>query len=247
MNIPEIEKQVLPYLIKLAESPPVQAEIEAAKAAIISIIESQSLSISKRVIRWIRNKIKRGNVKMSTTTITVKNSEGTVLSGATISYVVSAVTVDGTTDTAGQLTISDLEAGTYTFTAVLDGYTSASVDVTVTADADVTGTITLEGESTLSTVTDAAKTAAETAATAVATELANQALAELTKTDDDGQTLIEKGTALITKLTKEIGTTNDWFVKFIRNPAEIVVLTGLIAGAGAGVASAISELKDKLK
>ena len=104
-----------------------------------------------------------------------------------------------------------------------------------------------EGESTLSDITDAAKTAAETAATAVATELANQALAELTKTDDDGQTLIEKGTALITKLTKEIGTTNDGFVKFIRNPAEIVVLTGLIAGAGAGVASAISELKDKLK
>ena len=190
---------------------------------------------------------KRGNVKMSTTTITVKNSEGTVLSGATISYVVSTVTVDGTTDTAGQLAISDLEAGTYTFTAILDGYISASVDVTVTADADVTGTITLEGESILSDITDAAKTAAETAALAAATELTNQALAELTKTDESGQNLLERGRALITKLTKEIGTTKDFYVKFIRNPAEIIVLTGLIAGAGAGVASAISELKDKLK
>jgi len=246
MNIPEIEKQVLPYLIKFAESPPVQAEIEAAKAAIISIIESQSLSISKRIIRWIRNKIKRGNVKM-TTTITVKNSEGTVLAGATISYVVSAVTVDGTTDTAGQLAISDLEAGTYTFTATLDGYTSASVDVTVTSDADTTGTIVLttettEEEATLSTITDSMKDAAETAATTVANEL----LSELTKTGEDGQSLIEKGLAEVQRLTKEIGTTKDWFVK-IRNSAEVVVLTGLLAAAGAGVTAAISELKDKLK
>jgi len=100
---------------------------------------------------------------------------------------------------------------------------------------------------TTSTITDSAKEAAETAATAVATTLTTEAIAELTKVDADGQTLIEKGTALITKLTKEIGTTNDWFVKFIRNPAEIIVLTGLIAGVGAGVASAVSELKSKLK
>jgi len=129
----------------------------------------------------------------------------------------------------------------------VDGTTDTDATGSIVLTAAASTTKTTEEESTLSDITDAAKTAAQTAATAAATELANAALAELTKTDDDGQTLIEKGTALITKLTKEIGTTNDWFIKFIRNPAEIVVLTDLIAGAGAGVASAISELKDKLK
>jgi len=189
---------------------------------------------------------------MATTTITVKNSEGTILSGATVTLGGASTLTDSNGQAIFDYTDLGFSAGTYTATTTLSGYTSANIDVIIGGTNDASGTITLtvtstEGESTLPDITDAAKTAAETAATAAATELANAALAELTKTDESGQTLIEKGTTLITKLTREIGTTNDWFVKFIRNPAEIVVLTGLIVGAGAGVASAISELKDKLK
>ena len=183
---------------------------------------------------------------MATTTITVQNNAGTVLSGATISYTVSGVAIEGTTDTNGQLEVEGLTADTYAFTASLDGYTSA----TLINETDSTVTITLEGESTLSNITDAMKAIAETAATTAAatvvTTLANEALAELTNAEDESQSLIEKGVALVQKLTAEIGTTKNWFVK-IRNEAEVVALTAILAGVGAGIPSAISELKSKLK
>ena len=89
---------------------------------------------------------------MSKLTIGVVSSEGTVLSGATVSYAVSGVTVEGTTDTAGQLEIEGLGAGTYTFTATLDGYTSATADVTSTDSADATGTITMTKEVSVTSV-----------------------------------------------------------------------------------------------
>jgi uncharacterized surface anchored protein len=95
---------------------------------------------------------------MASTTIIVQDSTGAVLSGATVSYLVNSVTVEGTTDTNGQLVIADLAAGTYTFTAVLSGYTSASVDVTVDGTTDATGTITMTAESTTATLKSAAAT-----------------------------------------------------------------------------------------
>ena len=74
----------------------------------------------------------------------------------------------------------------------MDGTTDTDATGSIVLTAAASTTKTTEEESTLSDITDAAKTAAQTAATAAATELANAALAELTKTDDDGQTLIEK-------------------------------------------------------
>jgi uncharacterized surface anchored protein len=88
---------------------------------------------------------------MANTTITVQDSTGVVLSGATVSYDVNSVAVEGTTDSNGQLVISDLAAGTYDFTAALSGYTGASVDVTVDGTTDATGTITMTAELTCAT------------------------------------------------------------------------------------------------
>ena len=50
------------------------------------------------------------------------------------------------TDANGELTIAGLEAGTYTFTATLSGYTSASTDVVVTEDVDSTGNYCLDSD-----------------------------------------------------------------------------------------------------
>jgi len=192
---------------------------------------------------------------MANTTIKVQDSTGVALSEATVSYLVNAVKIEGTTDTNGELVIAGLEAGTYTFTATLSGYTSASVEVAVTEDTNATGEITLtetEEESTVSTITDAAKTAAIAAAEAALTSELTSAVSTATSSATTGLTasvakLIQKGTDEITRLSKEIGTTHDFYVKYLRNPAEIVLLTGLIAGAGAGVTAAIKELTSKLE
>ena len=174
MDIDEIEKQVLPYLIKLAESPPVQAELQAARAAIINVIEQEvarsipyGLRTIARLLRWaiknikgcVLNMEKKFNLQRfaddttttdtetTTTTgtavITVQNSAETVLSGAVVSVTISDVTTTVTTGTDGTAIFSDLAAGSQTFTATLDGYTSNTVDVTVVADSSVTGTITM--------------------------------------------------------------------------------------------------------
>jgi len=188
----------------------------------------------------IKNKIKRGNVKMANTTITVQNSTGTILYGVTVSYLVNAVKVEGTTDTNGQLVIAGLDAGTYTFTAAVSGYTSASVDLTI-EDADIAGTITLtaettttEGVTTLSTITDELKETIETAAIA---SLVSTTTTATTSTSD-------KITAKIKELSAEISTTKSEWVK-IRNTIEIAGLAAGLAGITAGLTSALKKLTDK--
>jgi len=89
---------------------------------------------------------------MSKLTITVQDSESAVLSGVAISYAVSGVTLEGTTDTTGLLEIEGLATGTYTFTATLDGYTSATADVILTDIADATDTITMNKEVSVTSV-----------------------------------------------------------------------------------------------
>jgi len=160
---PEVEKQVLKYLIELAESPPVQAEIQAARVAILNIIEAEAvkavpwgLRTITRVMRWIYKKLK-GDAKIMSgiLVISVKNSAGTVLEGATVNLT-GAGTATGTTDANGQLTVINLIAGTYTAAATLDGYTESNIDVTVADDATVNGEITLTAESTEETATGSA-------------------------------------------------------------------------------------------
>ena len=99
---------------------------------------------------------------MANTTITVQDNTGVVLSGATVSYLVNAVTVEGTTDTNGELIITGLDAGTYTFTATLSGYTSASVEVAVAADTDTAGTISMTATVTATIVSTVASAAVST-------------------------------------------------------------------------------------
>jgi hypothetical protein len=195
MNVQLIEEQVLPYLTKLAESPPVQAEIETAKTAIISIIESQSLSIFQRIVRWLKNKLfKRGNEKMANVTIST-------IVGATISYSVNGVPATPTADSAGKVIIEGLPAGSYTFTASLTGYTNVSKTVVLvdgdsqiislpltatavtTAEQTVASAIETASTSTTTTVTEDWKTikaAAETALSGLSTSVAGADLSSNT-------------------------------------------------------------------
>ena len=139
---------------------------------------------------------------MSKLTITVHDSESAVLSGATVSYAVSGVTAEGTTDTAGQLEIEGLAAGTYTFTATLDGYTSASADVTLTDGTDATGTITMTKEVSVTSVIVSA-----VAAVAVTT-------------------LTEKVAALKVKLNAKIAATSNVWKKLGYQVLLIILNTG---------------------
>ncbi|MBP2638687.1 MAG: hypothetical protein H6Q72_4594 [Firmicutes bacterium] len=178
-------------------------------------------------------------------TITVLASAGTALEGAAVSYVINSATCDGTTDSNGQLSVTDLPAGTYTFTATLDSYASGTVEVTVVAAETATGTITLtaetttEGESTMSTIEDAAKTAAVDAAISTAAST-------ITSVVSGNSGLISAVTTEIARLTAEIGTTKDLFVK-VRNAAEVTLLSALLAGLTAGSVAAVKALEERFK
>jgi len=241
MNTVELEKQVLPYLIKLAESPLVQSELEAAKVAIINIIEEQSISVFTRFMRWIYKKIK-GICKMSNgiVNITVTNSTGTALEGATVTYTVSAVSCTATTDSTGLATIEGLAAGNYDFAATLAGYASGSATLAVADDTTVTGTIVLatdttttttEGESTVSTSTTDAITAAAEAA----------AITSLTTSATTSTGVADGIAAKIKELTAEISTTDSPWVK-VRNSIEIAGLTAGLAAITAGLAAELKKL-----
>ncbi|MBP2657165.1 MAG: Carboxypeptidase regulatory-like domain [Firmicutes bacterium] len=76
--------------------------------------------------------------------ITVTDSSGTAIEGATVSYSAGSAT----TDSSGQVTFSGLAAGTYEFTATESGYTSSSVSITAVAGSTVTATISLASDTT---------------------------------------------------------------------------------------------------
>ncbi|MBP2646200.1 MAG: putative invasin [Firmicutes bacterium] len=241
-------EQIIEYL---AKSPFVQSEMEAAKVAIFSFAEAETkraipygLRTISRVLRWIYIKCKRKCFNMAgTATITV-NDGTNVLEGAIITYAVGGVSCEATTDSTGVATVTGLDAGNYDFTAALSGYTSASVTLAITDDTTTTGTISLtaettttttEGESTVSTISDAATTAAETAA-----------ITSLVSTSTETTTTIaDTINSKIKELTAEISTTSSPWVK-VRNTVEIAALAGALAGIVAGLKSGIEELKDKI-
>ena len=245
MDLPEIEKQVLPYLIELAESPPVQANIQAAKTAIIHVIETEAakavpfgVRTISRLMRWIYKKLK-GDVKFMSGIATITVNDGTnVLEGVTVSYTVSNVACTATTDNTGVATIEGLEAGSYDFTAALSGYTSASITLAITDDATITGTISLtkettttEEESTVSTSTTDAITAAAEAA----------AITSLTTSATTSTGVADGIAAKIKELTAEISTTGSPWVK-VRNSIEIAGLTAGLAAITAGLAAELKKL-----
>jgi len=247
MNQEQLE-QIIEYL---AKSPFVQTEFEAAKVAIFSFAEAEAkkaipygLRTISRFLRWIYKKLK-GDVKIMSGIATITVNDGTnVLEGATISYTVGGVSCEATTDSTGVATVSGLDAGNYDFTATLSGYTSASVTLAISDDTTTTGTISLtaettttttEGESTVSTISDAATTAAETAA-----------ITSLVSTSTETTTTIaDTINSKIKELTAEISTTSSPWVK-VRNTVEIAALAGALAGIVAGLKSGIEELKDKI-
>jgi len=244
MNQIQVE-QIIEYL---AKSPFVQTEFEAAKVAIFSFAEAEAkkaipygLRTISRFLRWIYKKLK-GDVKIMSGIATITVNDGTnALEGATITYSVGGVSCEATTDSTGVATIEGLDAGNYDFTAALSGYASASVTLAITDDTTATGTISLtaetttEGESTVSTITDAATAAAETAA-----------ITSLVSTSTETTTTIaDTINNKIKELTAEISTTSSPWVK-VRNTIEIASLAGALAGIVAGLKSGIEELRDKI-
>jgi len=287
---PEVEKQVLSYLIELAESPPVQAEIQAARVAILNIIETEAakavpwgLKTIARVMRWIYKKLKGAYLTMKmkfelqrfaedsaaeevattaegtddtetsetestatgSATITVKDSDGNALEGVALVYTVNSSACEGSTDANGQITVTDLPVGTYSFAATLSGYASGSVDVTVTEGATATGEITItkettEEESTVSTSTTDVSSAAETAAiTSVISSVTSGATEFLER-------LFTLADTEATRLEAEVTTTTDFFVA-CRDKIEAVSLRALIAAGRAGEVAAVALLVSKLK
>ncbi|MBP2649404.1 MAG: hypothetical protein H6Q74_229 [Firmicutes bacterium] len=248
MNIEEVEKQLLPYLLKLAESPPVQAELEAAKVAIINVIEAEAakavpwgLRTIARFLWWVIKNIKRMCFAMrqkfnlqqfsndeSTTTgavsIAVQNSAETILVGADVSVTIENVTITAITGDDGNASFNGLAAGTQTFTATLDGYTANSVEITVEAGAAVTGTIVLIA----------------TAASAVTTVI-TAVLSELGDLITDASTeAVEK---VIAELEDEIDTTSSLWVK-IRDNMEKVFLVTIKSIV---ISTLVSTLTDKIE
>ena len=242
MDIESIEKQVLPYLIKLAESPPVQAELQVAKVAIINLIEQEAvkaipwgLRTIARLMQWINKKLgacstmgkKFADTDVTSTgavTITVQNSAETVLSGAAVSVTIDGTTTTMTTGTDGTATFSDLAIGTQTFTATLAGYTDNTVDVTIEAGDTVSGTIILIA----------------TAVSAVITVI-TEVLSELSDLITDAST--EAVATVITELESESDTTSSLWVK-IRDNMEKAILVSIKSIV---ISTLVSVLTDKIE
>lgn len=215
MNIVDIESKIMPYLIDLAESPAVQADVENAKTAIISIVEEESIKAMPyiyrgftRLVRWIIKKIMGdGKIMNGIANITVKNSTGVILPGATVSYdIAGAGAASAVSDANGLVSATDLPAGAYTFTATLTGYTSASVTVTVTDDATVTGVITMTGTTSVGALLTALVPQVSTVVTSSSAEAVN---------------------TLIAKLEAEMGTGTSVWVDKIRDPLEVALLQAI--------------------
>jgi len=172
MNLVELEKQLWPIVVRLAENPAVKAEMEAALIEIIKIAKIEGVKslpvvfrIVLKVLTWINKNIKGAyktmkrkfslqrfsadNVTSDDTTttgilvVTVQNSAESAISGASVTAVLGDVTVTGTTGTDGTASLSDVAAGTYALTIAADGYSSGSVDAVVTAGATSSTTVTL--------------------------------------------------------------------------------------------------------
>jgi hypothetical protein len=211
----DIGAKIMPYLIDLAESPAVQADVESAKAAIISIVEEESIKampliyqVFTRFMRWIIKKI-TGDVKNMNgiVNITVQNSAGAFLSGAAVSYdVAGAGAVSATSDANGLVSVSDLPAGAYTFTASLAGYTAASANVTAVDDTTVTGVITMTATVSVGALLTALVPQVSTVVTNSSTEAVN---------------------TLIAKLEAEMGTGSSVWVDKIRDPLEVALLQAI--------------------
>jgi len=248
MNLVELEKQLWPIVVRLAENPAVKAEMEAAFIEIIRIVKIEAVKslpvvfrIILKVLTWINKNIKGAyktmekkfnlqrfaDTETTTTgnvTITVQNSAETVLSGATVSVTISDVTTTATTGTDGTATFSDLAAGSQTFTATLDGYTSNTVDVTVEAGDTVSGTIALIA----------------TTASAV-TSVITAVLSELSDLITNAST--EAVATVITELEDEIDTTSSLWVK-VRDNMEKAVL---VAIKSIVISTLVSVLTDKIE
>jgi len=177
-------------------------------------------------------------------TITVKDSDGNALEGVAMDYTVNSATCDGETDANGQLAVTDLPVGTYTFAATISGYASGSVDVTVTEGATATGDITMtkettEEESNVSNSTDVSSAAETAAITSVISSVTSGATEFLER-------LFTLADTEATRLEAEVKTTTDFFVA-CRDKIEAVSLRALIAAGRAGEVAAVALLVSKLK
>ena len=256
MNQEQVE-QIIEYL---AKSPFVQTELEAAKVAILQIIEEHSLSLSTRFLRWIIKKI-RGTFNMSDETTTettevttggvvikVQDSAGTALADVTIDYTVNSLAVDSFTDSNGQVTVSDLEAGNYNFKASLDGYDSNSISVAIAAGVTAAGTIALTKTT---TTTEEASTTSTTTTEDVTSTTETAAITSIIGSVTSGATeflerLFTLADTEATRLEAEVKTTTDFFVA-CRDKIEAVSIRALIAAGRAGEAAAVALLVSKLK
>ena len=98
---------------------------------------------------------------MAKLTVTIKNTAGTLLSSANVTYACGGVSGTVATDSVGVASISGLPAGSYTVTGSIQGYTAKTISVPIGTD-DTAVTIELA-----TSVTAAAESAAQAVLTNV--------------------------------------------------------------------------------
>jgi len=149
--------------------------------------------------------------------ITIQNSAGTGLAGATVSVTVDSAILTVTADSTGLATFSGLAAGAYTFTAVLDGYASNAVIVEAVAGESVSATLVLiaTSESVISTIITVILAELSEIISDAATEAVEQVIADL-------ETEIDTTSSLWVKI-------RDNFYKAILSTIKSVVISTLIS------------------
>lgn len=145
---------------------------------------------------------------MAKIVITVKNSDGVVLSGAKVAYELPGIGVpEKTTDASGQVTISDLTAGEgYHVTATMAGYKEASGEIAALEDSTNSIVLTLEPESAAASDTAEQETVQEKPADVVSTAV--EAASAVVEASGVTEAVNQAVTAAVTNPTTTVS--EDW-------------------------------------
>lgn len=195
-------------------------------------------------------KNKENKNKMSTINLQVKDKNGLNLPNININFSFNNISTNKVTDVNGNIVISGIpmdvdilinSKGNLGFndnstTVRFNDDTSKNVELVLTSSVDkIISDVKEKRDDTKAVVTS------QPDIDMVKTTFEDSVKNTVTPTLQD---LISKAYCEQQRLTAEMGTTHDFYVKYMRNPAEIMMITCLISGVSLGTERAFDKLKE---
>lgn len=194
--------------------------------------------------------------KMSTLNLKVKDVNGLNLPNINVNFSFNNISTGKTTDVNGNITISGLPINVDILISAKgnlgfnDNSTTVKFDEVVTETAEIAKNVELVLTSSVDKIISDVKEKKDDVTAVVTSQPVIDAVKNTATNAIENtvtvtlQDLISKAYVEQQRLTAEIGTTHDFYVKYMRNPAEIMMITCLIAGVSLGTDKAFEKLKE---